>query len=273
MSKIVFLKGVTDHQMMSVVLLTPNHTVVIDGGMPTDAENLASFLLSQKREGVDAWFFTHPHQDHIGAFLSLIKSSPSVLKGQVYCNFPAMEVLETVPAHSEGERELWREMHRLLKTTLSGRVHFLKREEAFFFDEVSLLVPWTFDPAVSFPKNFVNNSSSVFLVKGNTASVLIPGDLGEDGGEAMLSVISPEALFASYTQMSHHGQLGLSRKAYEAIRPCRCIWPTPEKIWFNVGENGPGSGPWCCSKTYGWMENLGVSEHYFTKDGNVILEV
>ncbi len=273
MSKIVFLKGVTDHQMMSVVLLTLHHTVVIDGGMPEDAENLASFLSSQGRKKVDAWFFTHPHQDHIGAFLSLMDSSPSLLKGRVYCNFPSMETLEDVPAHSEGERGLWRRMHRLLNTTLSDRVHLLKRDDVFFFDEVKISVPWTFSADLTFPINFVNNSSSIFLIKGESSSVLLLGDLGKDGGEAMLSEILPKALSASYTQMAHHGQRGLSRAAYEAIRPCRCIWPTPEKIWLNIGENGSGSGPWRCAETYDWMKKLGVSEHYFTKDGNVILEV
>ena len=89
----------------------------------------------------------------------------------------------------------------------------------------------------------------------------------------MLSKIPPQALFADFTQMAHHGQLGLGEKEYGAIRPQRCIWPTPEKIWLNIGEKGPGSGSWRCEETFGWMASLGVTEHYFTKDGNVFLIV
>ena len=273
MAKLVFLSGVSDHQMMSAVLLGENNTVVFDGGMPCDGENLLTFLRSQGVFRVDAWFFTHPHQDHIGAFLALYDVCPNLFSGRLYCNFPSMEKLETAPAHSEEERELWRRMHRLLSGPLSHRFHRLSQGDEFFFDGVKITVPWSYSPEMDFSKNFVNNSSSVFLLQGKAASVLLLGDLGKDGGEKMLSQIPPEALFADFTQMAHHGQLGLGEREYQAICPKRCIWPTPEKIWLNIGKNGPGSGPWRCEETFSWMREMGVTEHYFIKDGNVFLEV
>lgn len=269
MSTLTFLSGVTDHQMMSAVLLTPRFTVVIDGGMEADAESLAAYLRENGRDGVDAWFFTHPHQDHIGAFLALYRKSPAILKGRVCCRFPSPERLFSAPAHSEEERELWRELLGYLTGSLAPRHHLLQRGDRFVFDDVTLSVPWAFEESLSFPRNFVNNSSSVFLLSGEKNSVLILGDLGVGGGDEMLKRISPTELFADYTQLSHHGQLGLSEAAYRAICPKKCIWPTPDKIWRNLGPEGEGSGKWRCRETMDWMDRIGVREHFFTKDQRV----
>ena len=77
-------------------------------------------------------------------------------------------------------------------------------------------------------ENFVNNSSSVLRIDGKSASVLILGDLGKEGGDEVKGKCSRESLQTDYTQMAHHGQNGVKRDFYEYIRPKRCLWSSPD---------------------------------------------
>ena len=59
----------TGNQGMSYVIETPGgELVVIDGGFKGDGDYLMNFL-SSKGGKVTAWIITHPHVDHVGAFL------------------------------------------------------------------------------------------------------------------------------------------------------------------------------------------------------------
>ncbi len=63
-------------QNMSYVIRTAKgKTIVIDGGWANlDSDNLFSYLQSvtgQTKPHVDAWFLTHPHTDHYGAFVTI----------------------------------------------------------------------------------------------------------------------------------------------------------------------------------------------------------
>lgn len=90
-------------QNMSYVIKTRNgKIIVIDGGYVTedsDAEYLLSFLqdiTGKTVPNVDAWFFTHPHADHIGAFEGLAERHASeITVDTIYYNFPSDEQVET----------------------------------------------------------------------------------------------------------------------------------------------------------------------------------
>ena len=58
--------------MMSFIIISNDHLIVIDGGNTCDAEYLCTYI--EKLGGkVDAWFLTHPHSDHIGALRSTLE--------------------------------------------------------------------------------------------------------------------------------------------------------------------------------------------------------
>ena len=64
----------TGNQGMSYVIETPEgELVVIDGGFKGDGEYLMNFL-SSKGGKVAAWIITHPHVDHVGAFLYYLEA-------------------------------------------------------------------------------------------------------------------------------------------------------------------------------------------------------
>jgi len=269
MVELYFLRNTTPDQMFGVLILTPTKTVVIDGGLEEDAHQLERLMGKVGRDCVDAWFFTHPHHDHIGTFLALYRKNPNILKGMIFCSFPSRQRLRLAPAHHDAERERWERMWDLLEGDLSSRFRPIREGDHFSFDELKIRILRVYDPNFEVPYNFVNNSSAVFRLDSPQKRVLILGDLGTHAGADLLKRISSSELVADYTQMAHHGQQGVDFSFYEAIHPKRCIWPTPEKIWFNDGGNGPGTGKWKTEQTRIWMKQLGAKEHYMTKDGIV----
>lgn len=270
MTKLVILGNTTPYQMFGAVIVTERSTLVLDGGLEEDANELFAVLQREGRGRVDAWFFTHPHHDHLGAFMALQRSHPELFVGAIYHRFPSREILRLCPAHKAHggiERQMWEDVWDLFEGALKEKTHVLSLGETFSFDEVSLTVLRVMDPTYDTKKNFVNNSSAVFRLDTPRTRVLFLGDLGTRGGEDLMAALPAEELYADYTQMAHHGQKGVNRAFYEYVKPRRCIWPTPEKIWDNVGEGGPGTGKWDTAETRAWMREMGVTEHIIEKDG------
>ena len=91
------------YQNMSYVVKTrQGKIIVIDGGYKTDDHDpkyLYSFL--QKVTGktiphVDAWFFTHNHNDHYGAFLGIANLSPNgITVDKIYHRLPTANEITT----------------------------------------------------------------------------------------------------------------------------------------------------------------------------------
>ena len=88
------LPPTTDGQMMGCVIQTiDKKTIVIDGGTRGDSEQLMDFILEKADAHVDAWFFTHPHQDHLGAFCNIFKNMVGITVDKIYHHFPTIEEL------------------------------------------------------------------------------------------------------------------------------------------------------------------------------------
>ncbi|MBR4309096.1 MAG: MBL fold metallo-hydrolase, partial [Oscillospiraceae bacterium] len=104
------LDGSSYRQHMSYVIKTRGgKIIVIDGGYETengDAEYLLSFLqeiTGKAVPNVDAWFFTHPHEDHLGAFEGLAKRhAGEITVDTIYYNFPSSEQISKYAPTSTG---------------------------------------------------------------------------------------------------------------------------------------------------------------------------
>lgn len=253
--------------MFGCVIKSENKTIVIDGGTYADSRQLIDLLKDISDSHVDGWFFTHPHHDHVGCFIDIVKSNASITVDKLYYNFPNLSDESYAPvAMAEGASELWRDV---LKWNDRYDVHTIVGGECFDFDDVKVRVLRVHSPYVI----GINDSSSVYRIEGKNSSVLILGDLSV-AAEADLREKCPiELLRADYTQMSHHGQGGVSREFYEYIRPERCIWATPEWLWNNDRGNGFDSDIFQTVRTREWMESLGVTEHIVEKDGIQIIEI
>ena len=74
--------------------------------------------------------------------------------------------------------------------------------------------------------------------------------------------------------MAHHGQNGVSRECYEAIRPTYCLWPTPSWLWDNLGSGGYDTGIFNTVVTRGWISALKcVKRHYLMIHGTQVMDL
>jgi len=257
----------TISQMFGCVVQSNDKTIVIDGGACGDETQLINFLQEKANGHVDAWFFTHPHHDHIGAFCMLQKQEVNIKVDSIYHCFPSFGMLKERELRTTHETALWEILENVFQEKYKDKVHILQRNEKFRFSDFSIEVLRVYNPNIL--PNFINNSSAVFLVKSPNNKILILGDLGAEGGAELMDMYTSEDLFADYTQMSHHGQCGCSKEFYEYIKPKRCIWPSPQWLWDNDNGGGFNTGPWQTVQTRQWMEELRVQEHYVEKDGIV----
>ena len=293
MAQFYFLGNAGHSQMFGCVIITDSKTVVIDGGSIGDTEQLAQFLRTHRPPisglteddhiTVDLWLLTHPHHDHIGAFLTLCTNDASLSVGTLCCRFPSNEDLRRYEPRSESEMQLWDRFDTLRADRFADSLHINGVGDTFSADALTVEVLRVYQPQIK--ANFVNNSSSVYKITGKYASVLILGDLGVDGGEELMQMY-PEAndaahpgqqcrdkLFCDYTQMAHHGQNGVSRACYEYLCPRACLWPAPDWLWDNDRGGGFDTGPWNTVRTREWMDALGVKVHLVEKDGTQMFEI
>lgn len=68
-----------------------------------------------------------------------------------------------------------------------------------------------------------------------------------------------------------HGQQGVTKEFYHAVRPKYCLWTTPRWLWENDSGNGKGSGPWQTLVVRAWMERFEIERHYLMADGLCVI--
>lgn len=122
--------------------------------------------------------------------------------------------------------------------------------------------------------NYINNTSTIFMLTLGGKKILFTGDAGVEEGDRCLALYAgTDKLKADYVQMAHHGQNGVTREFYEAVAPSACLWCTPDWLWNNDAGRGYNTHCWQTIIVRGWMDELGVKEHYILKDGTQIIDL
>lgn len=268
---IYMLNSESDRQMNSFIVTTQeNGVIVIDGGYAFDAEK----LLSKLREvtgcrvpHIDAWFLSHAHDDHISAFIKLVKDHRGEFEfDRVYYNFPSFQYFDK---YENWEAHTVAEFYEALPL-FADRICIVSQYDVYEIKGANFEFLYTFDPI--YTGNAVNNSTSVFRMTLGGKKVMFLGDLGWDAGAKLLSMHG-DKLKSDIVQMAHHGQNGVLRDVYEAIAPSACIWCTPKWLWENDAGKGYNTHVFKTIEVRGWMEELGVKEHYVAKDGDQIIRL
>lgn len=267
MAQLYFLKNTTPSQMMGMVFYSQGRVVVIDGGARGDTEQLLGLLgeLCGDEICIDGWFLTHPHHDHISVFMDIYKNHKSVRINRIYSHFPPSSFLQQYD--NRDDIVLLKEF----ETFCGNDFTTVSVGDVFAFGDITVNVLQVFDPSVTY--DATNNSSTVYMIKAADKRVLVPGDLGVEGGHRLISSYTPDELSADYTQMTHHGQEGMDKETYFYIRPKACLWACPDWLWDNDPGTGFDTGIWQTVRTREWMDKLGVKEHYVEKDGIIKIEL
>ncbi|NNJ30269.1 ComEC/Rec2 family competence protein [Lacrimispora defluvii] len=252
-----------NRQMLSMVLQDKNGAlVVIDGGWDIDADHLSDVIRS-KGGHVSAWFITHPHSDHVGALVKILNNPDrKITIDNVYYSLADQSWYDKV----ESSRSvLVTDLRSALSTLPAASLHTVKKGDEIQVGSIKAKVlnnPYLLDVTS------VNNSSVAYKFFLNNVSILVLGDMGPEAGKLLMEETSAADLKSDIVQMSHHGQYGVSREVYAAIKPQIALWPCPLWLWNNDNGNGIGSGDWKTLETRKWMEELGVKVNYCIKDGD-----
>ncbi|NLN03805.1 MAG: MBL fold metallo-hydrolase [Clostridiaceae bacterium] len=270
MTKMYQLQTRTIQQMMSYVIITrENRCIVIDGGNTGDADYLLEFLkdkTNSEKVNIDAWFFSHVHSDHVNAFVALANSRrDEFCVKKVLFNFPSRELVAEYD-YTDSTVLTMDEFYKAVEE-LDTEVVILQNKDEYFFGDVRFEVLLVNDESFMRNSNVVNNSCSIVRMEVEEQTVLFLGDAGVEQGRTLLDMYG-EKLRSDFVQMAHHGQNGVEKEVYEAIKPKACLWPTPLWLYDNDIGNGYGSGPWQTLTVREWMQELGVKHHFIDKDGN-----
>lgn len=262
------LAGQSSRQMMGYLLRTKNgKLIVIDGGTKEDAIQLLEQI--QENGGkVDAWFLTHAHDDHVGAFTQIINTTNTIEIGNIYVSTNDLTWYEEQePLRAEFTKEF---LQTLDRKDLKEKVIQPSLNQKIEIDGIQVEILGIKNPEIT--ENAGNEQSMVIKFKVGNKSILILGDTGIKSSEKLIKT-QRKKLKSDIVQMAHHGQAGATKQLYEMIQPTICLWPTPEWLWNNDVGKGKGMGPWKTLETRAWMEELKVKKNYVAKDGNCEIEI
>lgn len=265
-NSLYMLNSIGGGQMNSFIIKTDDEKlIVIDGGYRSDAEKLLAKLREisgSEKPHIDAWFLSHAHCDHIEAFMEAIaKHADSFTCDALYYSFPSAQFIARNAPH---DKYTIAEFYDLLPK-FAHYAKIVTAGDTYTVGNAKFDILYTSEP--DFTMNTVNNSSTVFRMTLGGKTCMFLGDLGVEAGNKLLDKYGKE-LKSDFCQLAHHGQNGVDRPVYEAIAPEVCLWCTPLWLWNNDAGGGYNTHNWKTIVVRGWMEELGVKEHYVIKDGD-----
>ena len=257
------LKSATDTIGDSFIITTEDGKVIaVDGGHYTDTDYFVGYLKTvtgSDKPHIDAWFLSHPHDDHCEVFLDVVENhADEVSFDKVYANFPEASFYDGA---DEWAFTVLTDYYRLLPR-FAGKTAELSEGEVLSIGAAKFTVFYVFNPEW---KN-CNAASAIMRMDLGGRSVMFTGDANTDAGNYVTEKYSGSGLLdCDICKMAHHGQDGVDRSFYEAVSPEICLWPTPSWVWENTNGNLQ------TTEVRGWMEELGVKKNYVSKDGSCVL--
>lgn len=248
-------------QMMGYAIKTINgKIIVIDGGTTDDAEQLEKYIIENGSK-VDAWFITHPHSDHAGAF-EVISQNENINIEKIYMSINDKQwYIENEPTRQEDIEMFFPviEQEQIKEKIIEPQVN-----DVIKIDNVTAKILGIKNPEIT--TNAINNSSMVIKFKVNQKNILFLGDIGTESSEKLIKN-QGRNLKADIVQVAHHGQAGATEELYKIVKPEICLWPTTQRIWDNSMYGTEDDGPWKTKETRKWMENLKVKVNYMAMNG------
>ncbi|MBQ9544857.1 MAG: MBL fold metallo-hydrolase [Clostridia bacterium] len=221
--------GATLDGMCYVIQCDDGSTLVIDGGMPGgDAALLVEFLkklAGDKKPVIDAWFFTHNHLDHTGAFFETAEMfADQVTVKKIIHRFLSEEFYSNCQPACVPELKRFIDDFAFfpgveIVTPLAG--------DEFRFGSARIEILYT---AADLPikeggkDNLVNDTSLVFRLWAEGQSVLFLGDVQEAGDNVMIERYG-ESLRSDVCQVAHHGAEASTVSFYKYVDPSILLWP------------------------------------------------
>lgn len=238
--------------------------ILIDGGGAGSSANSGYLynklveITGEKEPEIEAWFFSHMHDDHVTEFSLMAKNEKAKIKvNNVYFNFPSREFMKS---SEDGQFAYLYNGMQMAYDKHMGQGAFEKTNsktafegDVFDIDGVKIEILMTVTDAET--ESNINDTSMIFRATIEGQTILFLGDAYFHEGDRLARKFGKD-LKSDFVQMAHHGQNGVNRHVYEQVDPTACLWPTP--IW--VYENPKGI--YQTTEVRQWMTDLGVKYHF-----------
>lgn len=188
-------------------IITPNNrTLLIDGGdwdefFNAGEEVIIPFLKRKKTSTIDFVIISHPHRDHIGGLISVLKK----IDVKMVCDPGFPHPTDTY--------------HEFLQTIHEGKSKYriIRGKSKLYIDEdIDAVV---FYPPNRFKFDDPNNNSVVLKITYGKVSFLFTGDLEQDGEMDLVNFYKHE-LKSTVLKSPHHGSSTSStQKFLDSVNP------------------------------------------------------
>lgn len=257
----------TSRQMMGYAIKTINKKIIIiDGGTQEDALQLEEYIANNGGK-VDAWFITHPHIDHSGAF-EVISQNENIQIEKIYMSITNKDwYIKNEPSRKIDIDEFF---NIIENENIKQKIIQPEIGDIIKIDNITAEILGIKNTEIT--TNTVNNSSMVIKMKVNNKKILFLGDTGTESSRKLIKK-QGKNLKADFVQVAHHGQNGATEELYKIVEPEICLWPTPVWLWENNSNGQEDSGPWKTKETRKWIEDLKVKYNYVAKDGTQDIKI
>ena len=231
-------------QEMCYALTGEEGLVLIDGGWAYEKERLLKIIAAYDHH-VAAWILTHPHNDHMTAFMELYRENALASDEERFTidhiyttELPSRDILEKNAA--------WDDYSLLasLREEAPSQLTYLHTGDELEVIGLTMQVFSAYDDGIDDISNdLLNDGSLVFKLSGKEQSILFCADAGSANGNKKLSKrirkTYGDELKCDYMQISHHGFGGLSNKFNETADADTVFFDAPD--WLLEAESGISS--------------------------------
>lgn len=232
--------------------------IIIDGGWK-EHEEYVKEIIKEHGNKVDIWILTHPHADHIGAFIEIYQNNEDIIIDDIYTVDMATPELceENAPWD---DTSIYKEFLSLDRQ----QIKYLHKGDTLTFDGLTLNVLSAYDDYVDTESNnLINDGSLMFMLNGKHESMLYCADVVSLSDYLIKEY--GEELKADYLQMAHHGNAGLSKEFYALVNPKISFFDAP--AFLMEDESGEYDSP----ENVKFMESIGSEVYSFKTAPNKIV--
>ena len=239
-----------DTNLCIIFQLSNGHFVILDSGNNGKQKVISDFLRKMAPDGkpvVEAWFFSHFHQDHVGGFIDYMGVSSLTryvtVKSIVY-NFPSDQLIQT--AHKSttdmNNMKLWYDKRIPTLKEKGTTIYQARTGQKYYFGNAEIEILWTFDDMMPYNifADVTNHTCIGFTVTIAGQKFMLTGDSTEDEFR-MVTKKYGDYIKSDFVQLAHHGSGngGGDHDFYKTVNAPIVFHPRIQKL----NEGGYAIGP------------------------------
>ena len=226
----------------SILLQFDGKNILIDGGIQEMGPRVETYLKSHGVSSLDLLVATHPHEDHIGGLITILR------------DFPIKQVLDSGQPHSSQVYETFLTLidQKNISYNVAQRGQKINLDTNLKIDVLS--------PPPTLFSDDLNQNSIVLKVTYNKVSFLLMGDAGFEA-ENSIKAASYD-LKSDILKVGHHGSSSASGASFLAkVKPAISI--------IEVGAGNDYGHP--TQKTLGTLQSIGSKIYRTDTNGNIVI--